>query len=73
MQALAQVNEVKDIFLEARTTETNASLEEFRPDAGVVANGVRNFVDIGACRFTNGRQGIDRRNALGEHGIRRKF
>ena len=70
VQALAQINQVQDIFLEARSTKPNAGLEEFRTNAGVVSNSVGNFINVRSCGFTNGGKGIDGGDTLGEHRVR---
>lgn len=70
VQALAQIDQVEDIFLEARSTKANTGLEKFRPDAGVVPNSVGNFVNVRPSGFANGGKGIDGGDALGQHCIR---
>ena len=69
MQRLAEVYQVEDIFLEARTAETDGRLEELGPDTRVETDGVRDLVDVRASRLTDGRKRVDRRDTLGEHGV----
>ena len=69
MAALAQIYQVENILLETRPSETDASAEELGAEARVVADGVGNFVDVGAGGFADGREGVDRGDSLGEHGV----
>jgi len=70
VQALAQVDQVQDILLETRSTKTNTGLEEFRPNAGVIPNGVGDFVNVCPSGFANGGKSIDGGDTLGEHRVR---
>lgn len=69
MTALTQVYQIKDILLEARASETDAGFEELGPNTRVVADRVGDLIDIRACGFADGREGVDRRDALGKHGV----
>ena len=69
MQALAKVNKVKDILLEARTTESDGGFEELGSNTGVKANSMCDFVDVGTSSFTDGRECVDGGNSLGEHSV----
>ena len=70
VQALAEVYQVKDILLEARTTETNRGTQEFGADTRVIADSVCDLVNVGTSSLTDGRERVDRRDTLGEHGVR---
>lgn len=59
MQALRKVDQVEDVLLEARPSESNRALEELGTDTAVEAAGVRDFVDVGAGDFADGREGVD--------------
>ena len=48
---IAQVDQVKDIFLEARATKPDRGLEEFRTDTAISTDRMCDFVDIGTSRF----------------------
>jgi len=69
VQALTQVNQVEDIFLEARTAEANRGTKEFIADTRIIADSVGYLVDVGASGLANGRESIDGGNTLGEHSI----
>ena len=69
MKTFAEIHQVQDVLLEARSAETNGSFEEFGSDAGIETNSVRNLVDIRACGFTNCGQRVDRRDSLGQHCV----
>ena len=56
VQALAQVHQVEDMFLEARTTEANGGMKEFVADTGIVTDSVGYLVDVGTSGPTNGRE-----------------
>mmetsp|Transcript_6070 Transcript_6070/g.11072 ORF Transcript_6070/g.11072 Transcript_6070/m.11072 type:complete len:310 (-) Transcript_6070:1243-2172(-) len=66
---LTEVDQVKDIFLEARSAESDRGVEEALPDASVHSHGARDLGNVGAGRFAQRRDGIDRRHALGEEGV----
>jgi hypothetical protein len=55
MQTLAQVHQIQDILLEARSAKAYRRLQEFVSYARVKANGVCNFVNVRARSFANGR------------------
>mmetsp|Transcript_21324 Transcript_21324/g.41372 ORF Transcript_21324/g.41372 Transcript_21324/m.41372 type:complete len:260 (-) Transcript_21324:400-1179(-) len=46
-EALAEVDEVQDVFLEARSSETDGCVQETLPDASILAYGPANLLDIG--------------------------
>lgn len=69
VKALGEINKVENVLLEARAAKADRGLEELGAHARVAADGMGDFVDIGASGLANGRQGIDRRNTLCEHGI----
>ena len=64
MQALAEVDEIENILLEARAAKADAGLEELGADARVLADGEGDLVDVGAGRLADGREGVDGRDAL---------
>ena len=68
-EVAAEIDEIKNVFLEAGAAETDRGLEEFGSDAGVGADGVRHFVDVGSGRFAEGGDAVDGGNPLGEEGI----
>jgi hypothetical protein len=55
VETLGKVNEVEDVFLEARATEPDRGPQKIGPHPSVTADGVGDFVDVGACRFAYGR------------------
>lgn len=59
VQALAQVNQVEDILLEARTTETDRRPQELGSNSRVESNSVRHFVDVGTRRLADSRERVD--------------
>lgn len=72
-EAAAQIDQVENIFLEAAAAEADACAQKVGPDAAVDAGGVRDFVDVGAGRLADRRNGVDRGDALGEQRIRREL
>jgi thiol-disulfide isomerase/thioredoxin len=67
--ALADVDEVEDVFLEARATEADVGIEEFRANVGVFPNSVGDFVHVRAGGLAEGGHGIDGGDALREEGV----
>ena len=59
--------------METRTTESDRCFQEFRTDAGVASDRACHFIDIGSCGFAEGRNRVDRRDALGEEGVGNQF
>ena len=55
VKTLRKVNEVEDVFLEARATKPDRGPQKFGPHARVTADSVRDFLDVSACRFAYGR------------------
>ena len=73
MATFAQVYQVEDILLETRPSETDTGAKELGAESRVVANGVGDFVDVGAGGLADGGEGVDGGNSLGEHGVGREF
>jgi hypothetical protein len=69
VQALAQIYKIKDIFLEARTTEANRGTKEFIADTRIKPDSVGDLVDVSTSGFANSRKGVNGGDTLGEHGI----
>jgi hypothetical protein len=69
MAALGKVDKIKNVFLEAASTEANGSLQEFGTNASVISDGVGHLVDIGTRGLADGRKGVNGGDALGKHGI----
>ena len=55
VKALRKINEVKNVFLEARSTKPDRGAQKFGSDARVTADGVRDFLNVGTCRLAYGR------------------
>eukprot|EP00760_Papus_ankaliazontas_P012579 PhM_4_TR15406/c0_g1_i1/m.8621 len=70
IEALAQIHQVEDIFLETRPAEADRCLQELGAQAAVVANGAAHLVDVGAGLLAQSADGIDGRNALRQEGVR---
>lgn len=73
MERLGEVDQVEDILLETRTTETDRRLEELGADTSILADGVSDLVDGGTSSLANSGQGVDRRDTLGKHGVGSKL
>lgn len=73
VQALAEVDKVQNILLEARTTEADRRPQELGSNSRVETNSMCDFVDVGASRLTNGRKRIDGGDTLCKHGVRREL
>jgi hypothetical protein len=69
VKTLGKVNEVENVFLETRATEPDRGPQKLGPDARVTADGMRDFLNVGARRLAYGRECVDRRDTLGQHGI----
>lgn len=69
VQLLREVDEVEDVLLEARTTETNRGLQELGTQAGIAAAGIGDLIDIGTGGLANGRQSVDGGDTLSKHGV----
>lgn len=69
VERLAEVDQVEDVLLEARSSESDGSFQELGSDTGVETAGVRDFVNVGSGDFADGRKGVDRGDALSKHGI----
>ena len=48
---ITQVDQIQDIFLEARATKPDGRLKEFWTDTAISTDRVCDFVDIGTSRF----------------------
>jgi len=84
VQRLGQVDQVEDVLLETGTTESlpvstpsphdpclthNRCLQELGANSRVLADGVSDLVNGGTGSLADGRQSVDRRDTLGEHGV----
>lgn len=69
MKRLGEVDEVENVLLEARSTETDRRLEELGTDARVNSARVGDLVDVGTGGFADGGEGVDGRDTLGEEGV----
>jgi hypothetical protein len=54
VELLRKVHKVKNILLEARTTETNGSLQELGSDTAIATTSIGNFINISTSGFTDG-------------------
>jgi hypothetical protein len=55
VKALRKVDEVENILLETRATKPNRRPQESRSNPRVAANSVRDFLNVSARRFADGR------------------
>ena len=55
----AQVDEIKNVFLEAGTPETNGGFKELRAYPTISADGMSDLVDIGSGLLTKRRDCVD--------------
>lgn len=67
--AAIRVMRVTHILLEARAAKAETGLEEARAEAGVHANRLSDFVDVGTGSLAHRRNSIDRRDTLREEGV----
>ena len=72
-EVLAEVNQVENVLLEARSAKPYRSLEKLRSDAGVLSDGVGHLVDVRPRGFAESGDRVDRRNTLREKGIGDQF
>jgi hypothetical protein len=73
METLREINQVKDILLEAASTETNRCFQEFGTNTGIVTDSIRNFIDVGTSGFANSGKGVDGRDTLCKHSVGGEF
>lgn len=52
-----------------RTSESDGSLEELGPDAGIPSTGVGDLVNVGSGGLADGGERVDGRDALGEQRV----
>ena len=69
MEGLGQVDEVEDVLLEARSSESDLSLEELGANSRVLADSVRDLVNVGSSGLADGGERVDRRDSLEEEGV----
>ena len=73
VEALTQVHQVQDVLLETRTTKPDGSLQEFRADTRIEADGVSDFVDVSTGGFADSREGVNGGDTLSEHSVGGEF
>jgi hypothetical protein len=66
---LGKVDEVENILLEAAAPETDTSHQELVTNTGVNTDGLGDLIDISTSLLTDGGDGVDGRNTLGQHGV----
>jgi len=66
---LGEVDEVKNILLEAAATETDTSHQELVTDTGVNTDSLGDLIDISTSLLTNSRDGVNGGDTLGQHGV----
>lgn len=59
VQAFGKVDEVKNVLLEAASTEADRSAKELGTHTRVLADSVGNFVNVGTSCLTDGRKCVD--------------
>ena len=64
-EGFAEVDEVENVFLEARAAKADRGFEEFGANAGVEADGACDLIDIGSGGFAECGDGVDGGDALG--------
>ena len=69
VKGLGKVNQVEDILLEARSSETDGSLEELGTDSRVLSDGVGDLVDVGSGSLTDGGESVDGGDSLKEEEV----
>ena len=67
--SLTDVDEVQDVLLKARTSESHGSVQELGADTNVVGERIRHLRHISVRGLAQGRDGIDGRHSLCEEGI----
>jgi len=73
VELLRKVHKVKNILLEARTTETNRCLQELGSDTAIATAGISNLIDIGTSGFTDGRESVYGGDTLSKESISSLF
>ena len=75
MQALglADINKIENVFLVARTAETDRGSEEYGTNPRVHTNRLGYFRHIGAYLLAQLRDGVHAADSLGKHGVGHKL
>mmetsp|Transcript_17313 Transcript_17313/g.31981 ORF Transcript_17313/g.31981 Transcript_17313/m.31981 type:complete len:321 (-) Transcript_17313:629-1591(-) len=68
-----QVDEIENVFLEARSSKSDRRLQEALSDAVVHADGSADFGNVGTGCFAERRNGVDGRNTLRQESICNQF
>uniref|UniRef100_J3ND73 Uncharacterized protein n=1 Tax=Oryza brachyantha TaxID=4533 RepID=J3ND73_ORYBR len=71
--ALADVDEVEDVLLEAGAAEADAGVQELGPDPGVLPDGVRHLGDVGAGGLAERGDGVHGGDPLRQERVRREL
>mmetsp|Transcript_331 Transcript_331/g.957 ORF Transcript_331/g.957 Transcript_331/m.957 type:complete len:525 (+) Transcript_331:274-1848(+) len=69
----ADVHEVKDVLLEAASSESHGRVEELRSNAAVRSDRVADLLHVCSRRLAERGDGVDGRDALSEEGVRREL
>lgn len=70
VERLRKVDQVEDIFLETRSTETNRRFQELGTDSRISTDGVGDFINVRSGSFTDSGKSVNGRNSLSEHSVR---
>ena len=69
VEALADVDQIEDILLEAGAPEADAGLEELGADSGVSPDGLGDLRHVGPRGLAHRRHGVDAGDSLGKEGV----
>ena len=73
MQALGKVDEVEDVLLEARPAKPDRRAQKLGPDASVLADSIRDLLNVRPRCLTDGGERVDGRNPLCQHRVGGQF
>mmetsp|Transcript_3739 Transcript_3739/g.10714 ORF Transcript_3739/g.10714 Transcript_3739/m.10714 type:complete len:465 (-) Transcript_3739:208-1602(-) len=71
--ALADVHQVQNVLLEARSPEPDAGVQELGADTGVGSDRLGHLLDVGPGGLAEGGDRVDRGYPLGKHGVGREL
>lgn len=71
--ALGQVNQGKNVFFEATSTETDWTVQEFVSDSGVWGDAFSHFFDVSIVLFTQNGDAVDWGDSLGQETVGGQF
>lgn len=73
VETLGKVDEVEDVLLETRPAKPDRRPQKLGPNASILAHSIRDLLNVGPRRLTNGRERVNGRNSLCQHCVGGQF